>query len=149
MLEPGGSLAFSLAPTGEPIDLEVRLLPQLIGGAGDGAGSTDATDVDAATPAPDLGGGALGPGGDPGARRLRILAGDRLVAAISVPFTGSDDFVVVTAQVELAPGERLVIEADDRIAVQAVTGNVADPGPPAGWRTVTETPDAVVWGRTP
>jgi hypothetical protein len=149
VLEPGGSLAFSLAPTGEPIDLEVRLLPRLTGGAGDGTGSTDATDLDAATPAPDLGGGALGPGGDPGARRLRILAGDRLVAAITVPFTGSDDFVVVGARVELAPGERLVIEADDRIAVQSVTGYVADPGPPAGWRTVTETPDAVVWGRTP
>jgi hypothetical protein len=149
VLEPGASLAFSLAPIGEPIALEIRVLPRLTGGAGDGAGSTDATDLDAAPPPPDLGGGALGPGGEPTARRLRVLAGDRPVAAISVPFTGSDDFVVVTAQVELAAGEQLVIAADDRIAVQAVTGYVADPGPPAGWQTLTETPDAVVWGRAP
>ena len=150
VLEPGGSVAFSLAPIGEPIDLEIRVLPRLTGGnVGAGAGGIDATDPDAVTATPEPGGGALGPGGDPGARRLRVLAGDRLVAEISVPFTGSDDFVVVPARVELAPGERLVIEADDRIAVQAVTGFVADPGPPAGWQTIEETPDAVVWGRTP
>ena len=40
-----------------------------------------------------------------------------------------------------------VIKADDRIAVQAVTGYLADPGPPAGWQTIRDTPDAVVWGR--
>jgi hypothetical protein len=29
-----------------------------------------------------------------------------------------------------------------------VTGYVPDGGPPPGWRTLTETDDAVVWGRS-
>ena len=77
-----------------------------------------------------------------------MLAGDRPVAEIRVPFTGSDDFVVVGARVELAPGEPLVLVGDDRIAIQSLTGFVADPGPPAGW-SVIDTADAVVWGRVP
>ena len=149
VLEPGGGLAFPLAPVDGTIDLEIRVLPRLTGGAGDGPGATDATDPGPPTTAPGPTGDALGPGGDPTARRLRVLAGDRLVAEIRVPFTGSDDFVVVQAQVELGAGERLSVQADDRIAVQSVTGYVADLGPPAGWRTIEETPDAVVWGRAP
>jgi uncharacterized protein DUF6541 len=150
VLEPGGSVAFSLAPVGKPIDLEIRVLPRLTGGAGDGPAGVDSGDPDtpAATPVEPTG-GALGPGGDPTARRLRVLAGERPVAEIRVPFTGSDDFIVVTARVELAPGERLVLVGDDRIAVQSVTGFLADFGPPPGWSVIEETADAVVWGRNP
>lgn len=150
VLEPGGSIGFTQLPVGQPIDLEIRVLPRLTGGAGDGPAGIETGDPDAPAITPvEPSGGSLGPGGDPSARRLRVLAGDRPVAEIRVPFTGSDDFVVVGARVELAPGEPLVLVGDDRIAIQSLTGFVADPGPPAGWSVIRDTADAVVWGRVP
>jgi hypothetical protein len=141
-MTPGSSLAFDLDRPGEPIDLDLRVLTRI----------TTAVDDTGAVTADD-GTGAAGttssadPVGVP--KRLRIFAGDRQVAEIDVPVTGSADFSVVHATVELQPGERLVIKADDRIAVQSVTGFVADPGPPAGWAVDTSTDAAVVWRRSP
>ncbi|MGZ8528694.1 MAG: hypothetical protein ACXWWR_07855, partial [Candidatus Limnocylindrales bacterium] len=153
VLEPGSSLAFALSSSGEPIELEIRVLPGVgpassgtsVAGPDDGDDSSDSIFVAPLDPTI----GALGPGGNSVARRIRILAGDRVVDEISVLYTGSNDFQVVRSAVTLAPGERLVIEALDRIAVQSVTGYVKDDRPPSGWRTLTETDDALVWARSP
>ncbi len=151
VLEPGSSLSFALASAAEPIELEIRVLTRAGATPDDtgqtGSGGAGAVDDLAPTP-PDATAGALGPGGADATRRIRILAGDRLVEEIAVPYTGSAEFQVVRSAVTLAAGEPLVIEAADRIAIQSVTGYVPDDGPPPGWQTLTETDDAVVWGRT-
>ena len=151
VLEPGSTLSFPLASAGEPIELEIRVLPRFGAVASDAgaAGGGDDGSLDGVVPPAPPTAGSLGPGGTPAARRLRVLAGDRLVEEISVPYTGSSDFVVVRSTVTLEPGEPLVLEGADRIAVQSVTGYVPDDGPPPGWRTLTETEDAIVWGRDP
>jgi hypothetical protein len=149
VLEPGSRLSLPLASAGEPIELEIRVLPRFGAVASEtgpgGAGDSESLDGVVA-PAPPTA-GSLGPGGTPAARRLRVLAGDRVVDEISVPYTGSSDFVVVRSRVTLEPGQPLVLEGADRIAIQSVTGYVPDDGPPPGWQTVTETDDAIVWGR--
>ncbi len=143
-----------LALTGEPIVLELRVLPRIAVNVAGDTGQGDAALADpngpsdgAIAPAGPQA-GALGPGGSPTARRIRILAGDRVVDEIAVPFTGSSDFTVVRSKVTLGPGEPLVIEGADRIAIQSVTGFVPDDDPPPGWLILTETDDAVVWART-
>ncbi len=146
VLEPGSSLAFGVAEAGAPIELEIRVLP----GRRPVSGPIETSDTDPfLAPVPGSATGALGLGGTDMARRFRVLAGDRVVDEFSVPLGDTIDFQVVRSQVTLASGERLVIEALDRIAIQSVTGYVPDDGPPPGWRTVTATPDAVVWGRSP
>ena len=152
VLEPGARLTLPLALTGQPIALEVRVLPRIavdVGGdTGQGDALADPNEPSDATVTPaEPNAGALGPGGSPTARRIRILAGDRVVDEIAVPFTGSNDFTVVRSQVTLGPGEPLVIEGVDRIAIQSVTGYVPHDDPPPGWLVLTETDDAVVWAR--
>ncbi len=149
VLEPGSRLAFPLASTEVPIELEIRVLPRIgaIAGEAGPAGAGDSESGDGVVAPAPLTAGSLGPGGTPAARRLRVLAGDRLVDEISVPYTGSSDFVVVRSTVTLEPGQPLVLEGADRIAVQSVTGYVPDDGPPPGWQTLTDTEDAIVWGR--
>ena len=148
VLEPGARLTLPLALTGQPIALEVRVLPEIAVDVAGDTGQGDAALADPNAVAPDgPNAGALGPGGSPAARRVRILAGDRVVDEIAVPFTGSSDFTVIRSQVTPGPGEPLVIEGVDRIAIQSVTGYVPDDGPPPGWLILTETDDAVVWAR--
>ena len=149
VLEPGSSLSFPLASTEVPIELEIRVLPRIgaIAGEAGPAGAGDSESGDGVVAPAPLTAGSLGPGGTPAVRRLRVLAGDRLVDEISVPYTGSSDFVVVRSTVTLEPGQPLVLEGADRIAVQSVTGYVPDDGPPPGWQTLTDTEDAIVWGR--
>jgi hypothetical protein len=150
-LEPGSRLAFSLASQGEPIDLEIRVLSGVAPASDTGpidSDQDDGADDSIFGTGPDPTTGSLGPGGTPETRRFRVLAGDRLVDEISVPYTEGNDFQVVRSTVTLAPGERLVVEALDRIAVQSVTGYLPDDGPPPGWQTLTETDDAVVWARS-
>ena len=120
VLEPGATLSFPLSSANEPIALEIRVLARF------------GEDADTAE-----------------ARRIRVFAGDRLVEELVAPPAEGTDFQVLRTSVTLAAGEPLVIEAVDRIAVQSVTGYVPDSGPPPGWSTLTETDDAVVWGRTP
>ena len=120
VLEPGSRLSFPLMSENEPIQLEIRVLARF----GEDAGTA-------------------------GPRRIRVLAGDRPVAELAAPPAEANDFQVLTTTATLAPGEPLVIEAVDRIAIQSVTGYVPDSGPPPGWSTITATDDAVVWGRTP
>ena len=79
----------------------------------------------------------------------RCAAGDRPLAELEVRPDPDADFVMVPTAVDLSPGERLTLEAIDRIALQSVTGFVPDPGPPQGWRVVADTADAVVWERVP
>jgi hypothetical protein len=119
ILEDGASLAFPLDPSWGPIEFDLRVLTRF-GGAPVGAG---------------------------GSRRVRILAGDRPVADIAVPVTGSAEFDVVTTTVTLEPGEALVVEAIDAIALHSITGFVTDPGAASGWRLAASTDEAVVWDR--
>ena len=120
VLEPGATLSLPVSSVGEPIELEIRVLARF------------GEEADVAGP-----------------RRIRVSAGDRLVEELVVPPTETPEFQVVRTSATLAADEPLVIEAVDPIAIQSVTGYVPDSGPPAGWQTVTETDDAVVWGRTP
>ena len=116
----GRRCRFPLSSADEPIELEIRVLARF------------GEDADTADP-----------------RRIRVFAGDRLVEELAAPAGEGTDFQVLRTSVTLAAGEPLVIEAVDRIAVQSVTGYVPDGGPPPGWSILTETDDAVVWGRTP
>lgn len=138
VLTPGSSLAFGLERPSETIDIELRVLT-LLGAADDDSSGSATTSGPAPTSGPAF--------GTP--KRLRILAGNRPVADLSVPFTGSGDFQVVRATVVLQPGEDLIVQAGDPIAIQSMTGFVADPGPPSGWAVARTTADAVVWERTP
>ena len=83
-------------------------------------------------------------------RRVRLIAvgagAERDVGDLVVPATVVDEWQVVHAAIGLQPSERLAIEAVDRVTVQSVMGFVAT-GPPNGWQTVRETPDAVVLER--
>jgi len=121
-LEPGASLIVPIGTHG-PIDLEIRLL-------------TASSGADPAT----TGGSAPA--------RFRLLAGASVMELTVAPTPGSA-FSVVTASVDLPIAGPVRLEAIDPIAVQSVTGFVADPGPPAGWRVATGTDDAVVWQRQP
>ncbi len=120
-LEPGGRvvIAPAAAAADRPISLELRFL---------GAEANRAV--------PD--------------RRVRLIAvgagAERDVGDLVVPATVVDEWQVVHATISLQPGERLAIEAVDRVTVQSVMGFVAT-GPPNGWQTVRETPDAVVLER--
>jgi hypothetical protein len=118
-LDPGGRVVIAPAAVNQPIALEVRFL---------GAQANRAV--------PD--------------RRVRLIAvgsgGERGLADLLVPATILDEWQVVKADVKLAPGERLAIEAVDPVTVQSALGFVAS-GPPNGWQVVRTTPDAVVLGR--
>jgi len=120
-LEPSGRVVIALAPaaTDRPISLELRFL---------GAEANRAV--------PD--------------RRVRLIAvgagAERDVGDLVVPATVVDEWQVVHAAIGLQPGERLAIEAVDRVTVQSVMGFIAT-GPPNGWQTVRTTPDAVVLER--
>ena len=120
-LAAGSRLVVAIQATGQPIDLEVRFAGPANGKAG-----------------PD--------------RHVRLLAvgasGERLVADLAVPTEPRDDWEVIPAQVTLAAGEQLAIEAVDSVAVQSLRGFV-EASPPAGWRVTTTTPDAVVLSRAP
>ena len=112
-----------MAEAGAPIELEIRVLP----GRRPISGPIETSDTDPfLAPVPGSATGALGLGGTDVARRFRVLAGDRVVDEFSVPLGDTIDFQVVRSQVTLASGERLVIEALDRIAIQSVTGYVPD-----------------------
>ncbi len=80
--------------------------------------------------------------------RLRVQAGNTLTEVNAIPIEG-EDFTVVTTTVDLVAGAPLRLEAIDPITVQSITGFVADPGPPDGWTVVTQTDEAIVWGRVP
>ncbi len=124
---------------GGPIDLELRWLTQFTLPAEE-VGTGVAVDDEEGVPVVPV----AGPGGT---GRFRLLAGDRLLAESAVALEPGTDFVVVPVSVDLEPGETLVIEAVDRLALQSLTGFVTDPGPPTGWTETTRTDDAVVWER--
>ena len=121
VLEPDSSVTLRVADLSGPIDLELRV----------------ATD---GVPGPD---GMLPDG------RMRLRAGEGQPVELSVPGLPSGEFSVVATSIDRAPGAQIVIEAIDRIVLQGVTGFVPDTGPPRGWTVARETPDAVVWRRTP
>ena len=81
------------------------------------------------------------------ARRFQLLAG-RAVVPLVVPASGADDWQVVRASVTLQPGEPLVIEAQDPLALQSIRGFVSQVSPPAGWVMRSETTDAAVFVRS-
>ena len=120
-LQPGARLLLAPAVVDRPIALEIRF---------------------------------LGESADPSVpqRRVRLLAvgsdGDRDVGDLALPATAADEWQVVGAEITLRPGERLAIEAVEGVTVQSVLGFAAS-GPPDGWRTVTETADAVLLERIP
>ena len=118
-LAPGARLAFDLATTDRPLHLELRFA------------------------------GEVGNRGAP-ERRLRLLAAgsdaERDLADLVLPATETDEWQVIPADVQLRPGERLVVEAVDEVALQSFTGFLVTTAPP-GWQIVTTTPDAVVLGR--
>ena len=82
--------------------------------------------------------------------RLHAVAsgGERDLGELVVPATATDPWQVVTADVDLRSGERLAIEAVDRVTIQSVLGFVAT-APPAGWQVSRTTTDAVVLERIP
>jgi hypothetical protein len=121
VLEPGSSLTLPIAEMAGAIDLELR------------AGTE----------------GVVGPGGIRSDGRLRVRVGDAQPVELSVPALRDAELSVVATTIDRTSGALIVIEAVDRIILQAVTGFVADPGPPSGWAIDTETPDAVVWRRAP
>jgi hypothetical protein len=82
------------------------------------------------------------------ARRFRLVAG-RAVADLVVPPTGTDEWQIVRAFVTLQPGEPLVVEALDGLALQSIRGFVPLTGFPAGWVLRSETTDATVLVRSP
>ena len=86
--------------------------------------------------------------GDTTSPRFRVHAGDTATELTAIPVLGFD-FTTATTTVDLAAGTSLMIEAIDPLAVQALTGFVADPGPPSGWTVAVRTDDAVVWQRVP
>ena len=116
-LEPGARLRLPIAPG--RYHLEVRLN----GGAG-----------------------AVGP--DEGALDLVAVgpAGARGLGRIGVPAIGTLWFVR-TADIELRPGETLVLEAVTRARVQSIRGFVVLRGIPAGWDVTVDTPNATVLER--
>jgi hypothetical protein len=121
VLEPGSSVTLPIADVAGRIDLEVRAATE----------------------------GVLAPDGTRAPGRLRVRVGDEAPVELVVPALLDLDLSVVVASIDRPPGAPIVIEAIDRIILQGVTGFVADPGPPPGWVVDTETPDAVVWRRTP
>jgi hypothetical protein len=121
VLEPGSSVTLPIADVAGRIDLEVRAATE----------------------------GVLAPDGTRAPGRLRVRVGDEAPVELVVPALLDLDLSVVVASIDRPPGAPVVIEAIDRIILQGVTGFVADPGPPPGWVVDTETPDAVVWRRTP
>lgn len=80
--------------------------------------------------------------------RFRLRAGGTVTDLTAVPLADAD-FTIVTANIEMPTGSALHLEAIDRITVQSITGFVADPGPPPGWRVSATTDDAIVWQRAP
>jgi hypothetical protein len=77
-------------------------------------------------------------------RLLAVASGaERDLGELVVPATATDAWQVVSAEVVLRPGERLAIEATDRVTIQSALGFVAT-GPPPGWQVARTTPDAVV-----
>jgi hypothetical protein len=89
--------------------------------------------------------GLVPPGAGP---RLRVRAGGTVTDLTADPIADAD-FTIVRADIEMPPEAPLLLEAIDRITVQSITGFVADPGPPPGWRIAGLTDDAVVWQRAP
>jgi hypothetical protein len=85
-------------------------------------------------------------------RHFRLAAvngtGIRDLGELTAPATTDDDWQVVTANVDLLPGEAIAIRAVDPITVQSVVGFTPGLAPP-GWRVAVETADAVVLERTP
>ena len=70
---------------------------------------------------------------------------------IEVPATRSDPWQLVTADVDVGPGDRLVLQAGDPLTVQSIRGFATAEGalalgsvPIPGWRVSVATPDAVV-----
>ena len=124
-LEPGASLDVPVATTG-PVDLEIRVL------ANGGTGTSDGRGMGLAVVAPD--------GAVRSETTLPILS-------------GTGDWVVVKAPVQAIAGDRLRIQAIDRLTVQSVRGFVdagpviAGASPVPGWTISEVTDDAVVLER--
>jgi hypothetical protein len=83
-------------------------------------------------------------------RRFRLLAtgpaGERDLGGGIVPPTATEDWQVISQGVDLRPGERVSLQADDPLTIQSATGFVAMSAPP-GWRVAVETSEAVVLER--
>ncbi|MEO5939900.1 MAG: hypothetical protein ABIQ76_03340, partial [Candidatus Limnocylindrales bacterium] len=86
------------------------------------------------------------------ARRFRLVAlgtgGSRDLGELVAPATVLDDWQVIATDVVLEPGERVAIDATDRVIVQSVLG-FAPADPPPGWQVSGRTNDAVVLARLP
>ncbi len=89
------------------------------------------------------------------ATRVAVLAlpatgdgGGTLLGEITIP-AADQDWRRGSLEVELAPGERIALEAVDPTRLQAVSGWTARTDPPAGWRVAAETAEAVVLERAP
>ncbi|MEP6638132.1 MAG: DUF6541 family protein [Chloroflexota bacterium] len=130
-LDPGATLTVPVAASGR-IDLEIRVLTGSADPAVTGAPVSNSKATPIATPAP----------------RFRLRAGNTSVELTAAPVADAI-FTVVAASVDLAAGAPLRLEAIDPVTVQAITGFVPDPGPPAGWTVTKRTDDAVVWQREP
>jgi hypothetical protein len=121
VLEPGSRLTLPIADVSGPIDLELRAAFE----------------------------GVPVPGGTPTAGRLRVHVGDGSPVELSVPALPEVELSVVATPIDRPSGAPIVVEAVDRIILQGVTAFVSHPGPPPGWSIAVETPDALVWQRTP
>jgi hypothetical protein len=80
--------------------------------------------------------------------RFSLATGSTSREVVATPVVGAD-FSIVHATVDLPPGTLVRLAAIDPIAIQSITGFVADPGPPAGWALAKQTDDAIVWRRVP
>lgn len=121
VLEPGATLSFDLSAA-TPIDLQIRMLRRLEGPRA----------------IADLGTG-----------RFELRMDGRSATPLIGPTGLGSEFATVTTTITVDSGDRLVVHAIDRIAIQAITGFVVDPGPPPGWRIERVTDDATVWARQP
>jgi hypothetical protein len=98
----------------------------------------------------------VGAGGPTSARRLRLAAvgpdsSAHAPVTIEIPATVTGPWQVVVADLDLAAGDRLRLEALDAVTVQSVRGFLPAAGslavgssPIPGWRVTVATPDAVV-----
>jgi len=121
VLEPGSRITLPIADVSGPLDLELRAAFE----------------------------GVTASGGTAKSGRLRVRVGDAPPVDLAVPALPEVELSVVATPVDRPAGAPIVVEAVDRIILQGVTAFATDPGPPPGWTIAAETPDAVVWQRTP